>query len=576
MASRSKGTEKIRLEEVRVRSLTAPPAEVPPNLEASVARVGVLRPVVVVELGKRRVVIEGRKRFYAACKVGLRSVPAVCLSVGGQALTELAKWHTAIEPEEQRKEDWNAALLAEAARRGLIRPEDAAELRGLSGRDLVQALRDIWEKKCKEEEQKRLEAQTEIQPPSDLSDSPPAQGGADAGDHHALAQDMALEYLAVDRFTSPQKERGPARGPAKRTAGGGQAAIPDRAVAVGPAVDLPPPPPDLKSRQEAAEAPAGSADKGSSPAGDGGDREGPEKPQEPEAKPRQGDQQSGSRTSLCPLVSGLFSDVAGKQRIPVEDVESLIRELLRRYKESPCEFLAWRELSEEDAFAAHSLLVAKLAVHLASSLKWTGSQVERFAAAALLHDVGLVISNWDPGRAEGAGPLWGETEDHGELGRRLVEQAGRWGAQVQSVCRDHHERWNGSGVPRGAKGEEVDLPARLIAIVDHFTLLMRPWSGPKLSPSKAIAALTEEVRSGAFDPATLRALVAHLSWYPLGSIFRLESGQIVRVVKADPRWPNNPQLQVIRGENEGKGLILQSPESIAEDLTLSETALVCS
>jgi len=114
----------------------------------------------------------------------------------------------------------------------------------------------------------------------------------------------------------------------------------------------------------------------------------------------------------------------------------------------------------------------------------------------------------------------------------------------------------------------VDLPARLIGLIDHFVLLTRPWQGEGRSPSEALEVLAEETRQGLFDPAAFRALVGHLSWFPLGSVLRLVDGRVVRIKKPDPRKPGNPVAEILEGEGKGEQIALPGRESVAEDLTL--------
>jgi HD-GYP domain-containing protein (c-di-GMP phosphodiesterase class II) len=71
----------------------------------------------------------------------------------------------------------------------------------------------------------------------------------------------------------------------------------------------------------------------------------------------------------------------------------------------------------------------------------------------------------------------------------------------------HHEKWDGSGYPRGLKGEQIPLPARIFAIVDVFDALTsdRPYRDA-WSRERTLAYIEEQSGSH-FDPALVTAFL---------------------------------------------------------------------
>jgi len=68
----------------------------------------------------------------------------------------------------------------------------------------------------------------------------------------------------------------------------------------------------------------------------------------------------------------------------------------------------------------------------------------------------------------------------------------------------HHERWNGSGYPRGLKGEDIPLAARIFAVVDVYDALTsnRPYRGA-WSKDKTLTYI-QELSGVEFDPEVVR------------------------------------------------------------------------
>jgi HD-GYP domain-containing protein (c-di-GMP phosphodiesterase class II) len=95
---------------------------------------------------------------------------------------------------------------------------------------------------------------------------------------------------------------------------------------------------------------------------------------------------------------------------------------------------------------------------------------------------------------------------HPEIGKRLIEKIPFLRGAVPIVyC--HHEKWDGSGYPRGLRGDEIPLGARIFTVVDAFDAMTfdRPYS-------RAItfeAAKTEIKRCAGshFDPAVVESFL---------------------------------------------------------------------
>ena len=73
----------------------------------------------------------------------------------------------------------------------------------------------------------------------------------------------------------------------------------------------------------------------------------------------------------------------------------------------------------------------------------------------------------------------------------------------------HHERWDGSGYPRGLKGTEIPLAARIFAVIDVYDALTsdRPYRSA-WTPAVALDLIVDEAGSH-FDPAVVKVFVEH-------------------------------------------------------------------
>ncbi len=71
----------------------------------------------------------------------------------------------------------------------------------------------------------------------------------------------------------------------------------------------------------------------------------------------------------------------------------------------------------------------------------------------------------------------------------------------------HHERWDGSGYPRGLKGEAIPLSARIFAVVDVYDALTSDRPYRKAWPKEKALAYLEEEAGRLFDPEVVRAFL---------------------------------------------------------------------
>jgi len=76
------------------------------------------------------------------------------------------------------------------------------------------------------------------------------------------------------------------------------------------------------------------------------------------------------------------------------------------------------------------------------------------------------------------------------------------------IAGTHHEKWDGSGYPRGLKGEEIPLEGRIVAVADVYDALSSERPYKKAFPSEKCFAILQEGRGAHFDPRVVDAFFA--------------------------------------------------------------------
>ena len=157
---------------------------------------------------------------------------------------------------------------------------------------------------------------------------------------------------------------------------------------------------------------------------------------------------------------------------------------------------------------SHSRRVHGYSLALARAHGVPDDQLADLAHGVLLHDIGKIgipdAILLKPGSL--TPDEWQVMRTHPEIGKRLIEKIPFLHNAIPVVwC--HHEKWDGTGYPRGLKGEAIPLNARIFSVVDAFDAMTfdRPYS-------KAIAfeAATAEIKRCAgshFDPQVVESFL---------------------------------------------------------------------
>ena len=139
--------------------------------------------------------------------------------------------------------------------------------------------------------------------------------------------------------------------------------------------------------------------------------------------------------------------------------------------------------------------------------------IDAFARAAPLHDIGKIAV--PEAILRKPGPLsdeeWVIMRQHPEQGRRIIDRAEKQIGSTQfiQVAREiawaHHEKWDGSGYPRGLKGEEIPLAARLMAVADVYDALISKRCYKEAQPHDIAVQSILEGSGSHFDPLVIDA-----------------------------------------------------------------------
>ncbi|MBU1356448.1 MAG: diguanylate cyclase [Candidatus Edwardsbacteria bacterium] len=169
---------------------------------------------------------------------------------------------------------------------------------------------------------------------------------------------------------------------------------------------------------------------------------------------------------------------------------------------SSLEKTLWESAYETEEHTKH---LQKYLLKMALEMKLPDSEIDDLMLLASFHDVGkIAISNAILSKPGQLTPKeWDAVKKHSEIGYRIALATPEIAAVADQILH-HHEWWDGTGYPRGLKGEKIPLASRLLSIADAYDIKrsIRPYKAAK---TRALA--LKEIREAAgkqFDPRMIK------------------------------------------------------------------------
>lgn len=224
----------------------------------------------------------------------------------------------------------------------------------------------------------------------------------------------------------------------------------------------------------------------------------------------------------------------------------------------------------------HSVEVCILALLTGIDMGFDFPKLKQLGQGALLHDVGKVLLPRD--LLYKSEPLVPEEkkelEKHARLGYEILQKYNDISSVAAHVAWQHHERFDGSGYPRGIKGGAIHEFARIVALADVFDAMTtdRVYRRRKIMPHLVLEYLRDSSGTN-FDPEIAKVFLQNVAPFPIGSVVSLSSGEKGAVIKVPKDFPSRPVIKVIQT---GDGQRLKEPQEkdLKKELTVFITGVL--
>ena len=198
----------------------------------------------------------------------------------------------------------------------------------------------------------------------------------------------------------------------------------------------------------------------------------------------------------------------------------------------------------------HCGRVAAYSLVLAQESGYPADGLETLEFGAFLHDIGKI------GIRDAVllkpGPLdedeWNHMRTHPDKGAEIANQIEML-RPIMPAVRNHHERWDGKGYPDGMKGNEIPLPARIVAIADAYDAMATDRPYKRGLPIEDCEALLRKNAGIMYDPELIEIFCRQ----HLGALYRedyagdpYDSGYEVATPTEEPVEVTGPVVEVAK------------------------------
>lgn len=254
------------------------------------------------------------------------------------------------------------------------------------------------------------------------------------------------------------------------------------------------------------------------------------------------------RYEVTEAIDDMMTSVRNRMVLDVKCAKSVVSKMTASILRNPDAFMWLRLLKDKDQYTySHCMDCSALAIAFGRSMGLARVQLEDLGLGALMFDVGKMRLPSEllnkPGRLNDE--EFEVIKGHVKHSVEIVEETGGFSNEVMAMVASHHERFDGSGYPKGLSGGHIPLLARMAAIVDTYDAITSDTTyRSAISAHEAVRRLYEW-RGNQFQPELVEQFIQTLGTYPTGSIVELNTGRVAIVISQNRVRRLRPKVMVI-------------------------------
>ena len=209
-------------------------------------------------------------------------------------------------------------------------------------------------------------------------------------------------------------------------------------------------------------------------------------------------------------------------------------------------------IREKDEYTSqHSMSVSILTIALGRHMGMNRAQLIDVGMCGLLHDVGKVLTPdqilTKPGRL--TNEEMAVMQEHSTHGRDILMSSSGDAMKALDVAHAHHERFDGSGYPRGLIESQISQYTRMVAITDTFDAITSNRVYDNARTNMDAFRILSKGRKTMWDPRMVIRFIEAIGIYPAGTAVELSNGLTGVVIETHPTLKLQPKIVLTHGPN---------------------------
>jgi|WetSurMetagenome_2_1015567.scaffolds.fasta_scaffold17075_2 HD-GYP domain-containing protein (c-di-GMP phosphodiesterase class II) len=198
---------------------------------------------------------------------------------------------------------------------------------------------------------------------------------------------------------------------------------------------------------------------------------------------------------------------------------------------------------EEDYTASHSINTLIYSLKVGMGLEYERQALLELGLSALLHDIGMfrvpdaiILKTEALTESEMA-----VVQRHPEVGRDILSAWDDRSPALAKAAYEHHEREDGSGYPRGLRGDQISECAKIVGLTSAYEAMTHD------RPHRRALSIRELIatRNREFSAQLMKVFLEQISFYPIGSYVRLNNRTMGKVIATNDGQPMRPVIQIM-------------------------------
>lgn len=240
-------------------------------------------------------------------------------------------------------------------------------------------------------------------------------------------------------------------------------------------------------------------------------------------------------SEVTECVTDVFTRISEGGKLDITDLKRPLTEMIQQAIRHPNAAVKLLDVAHYDEYTfRHSVNVALLFLALSRDI-YPMHRLINLVIGAVLHDIGktripMSILN-KPGKL--TADEFEIVKSHASMGAEILRQHGGFVKEVIDIAHYHHERWDGTGYPKGLKGVQIEKHVQIAAVCDVYDALTTSRSYKTKMDFYSAMNIIASNSGTHFSQEAVALMVRKIGLYPVGSFVLLSNNQIAVVKQTD-------------------------------------------